>query len=307
MNTQIRVKLVVAHVSESSFTNPFVTEPSYSVLDFGVEHIDVAGAEMLAVKVFLGAAGLTVTLEEDEGVAGGAAIGNVDNDITLSDAEVTEEVTDLTNASGVGQGAELQALVLVFLVHVVGETGALGVARALGLANLIVVSLVATASTATTTASTIRELLVSTSTTAAVATAASSSTFVTATVSIGRAIELSSLVLFESNVLSIGDLEELDPSSSNVLLVAIAESHLAVFVVVEQDASLTGQLAIGHLADFDGVFVEAKAVEELNNVVMGDGVGETTHLHSSLLDNVLDFLSVEVSSSICTRKRSINN
>lgn len=71
--------------------------------------------------------------------------------------------------------------------------------------------------------------------------------------------------------------------------------ELGIFGGLEEDAGFSGEFAIGHFTDTDGVFNESESVEELNDVVLGHTVGETAHLEGGLSGLLLfDFLIVDV-------------
>lgn len=102
-----------------------------------VAQIDVAVAQVFLVHLVFGALGLSLALEEDESIAGGAALVEVNGDITLSDAEINEEIADLASTSGEGQSTHFQALVAVVSVDEVGETDSLTAAIATTIAATI--------------------------------------------------------------------------------------------------------------------------------------------------------------------------
>ena len=78
--------------------------------------VNVSVAQVVLVELVSGAGGLVLVLEEDESVASGSTVAHVDRDVTLSHAEVLEEITDLTGAARVGQSAHLESTQTVLSV-----------------------------------------------------------------------------------------------------------------------------------------------------------------------------------------------
>lgn len=66
-----------------------------------------------------------------------------------------------------------------------------------------------------------------------------------------------------------GNGNELNKTATDVLLVSVLKGKASVLGSLKGDNGLTGGLAVGILANLDGVFNHSKAVEELVDFVVG--------------------------------------
>ena len=87
------------------------------------------------------------------------------------------------------------------------------------------------------------------------------------------------MVVFEVLVFFGWNHDKVDPSSSDVLVVLLVESLLAVFDGLEEDSGLSSLLSVSHDTNFDGVFDKSKSMEELDDILSLNAVWKTLELH----------------------------
>ena len=210
--------------------------------------------------------GLSLTLEEDEGVPCLSSVVHIDDDIAVCHSEVIEEVSDVSNLDRVRQSSHLEGFVLVFVGNEVREVDGVTVATLSLSLTTVTVSSVATSASSSTAEAASGSSSVSTTTTAAIVASAS-------------VVKLVLLILFEIGVFMSCNDNELHPSVANVFLVELLVSVVAVIGSLEQDSCLTSQLTVRHLSNLDRVLLEVESGKEGNNVFLGDGEWKSLELH----------------------------
>ena len=231
------------------------------------------------MKLSFGTRCLFFTLQEHESVPSWISVVEVYNDVPLRDPEIAEEVPNFTHSNRVRQATHLQRLVLVAWVHEIGEPHRLATAVA----------------TATTTATVASFAIAAATTATASSSAATTTSGATTTIaSVVSFLELILLVVLKVVVLFFWDHDEVDPARADMLLVFVLVGLLAVFRGLKEARSLTSKFSIGHSTNFDGIFDEAKAVEEFEDVIFGDGVGEAFELHGPSVGSIVLFVHAQI-------------
>ena len=230
------------------------------------------------MKLSFGTRCLFFTLQEHESVPSWISVVEVYNDVPLRDPEIAEEVPNFTHSNRVRQATHLQCLVLVAWVHEIGEPHRLASAVAAATTTATVASFTIAATTATASSS-------------AATTASGATTTVASVVSF---LELILLVVLKVVVLFFWDHDEVDPARADMLLVFVLVGLLAVFRGLKEARSLAGKFSIGHGTNFDGIFYEPKAVEEFEDVIFGDGVGEAFELHGPSVGSIVLFVHAQI-------------
>ena len=244
--------------------------------------VHVSAAEILLVHRVLGTLSLSVTLEEDESVASGPAVVQIDGDVALSNTEVLEELTNVLGRSREWETTHLERLESVLSVDEVAEAD--GVTAATATTTIAAILVVAVAGSSATVATVVATAATASATaTSAATTAAVAAIVATTTVVVAAALVLGDLLALKAIVLLVGDLDELDPTGADVLLIEPLVCGSAVVGVVETNDSLTSELAVGHLSNLDGVIDDFVSREEVDDIVALHGEWESLHLDSEVL------------------------
>jgi len=93
-----------------------------SVSDVRIVQVNVSAAEILLVELGLSTRSFIFALQENECIASWAAIVHVDDDVSISYSEISEEVSDLSHTNRVWKSAHLKAFVPVILSHVIRKS-----------------------------------------------------------------------------------------------------------------------------------------------------------------------------------------
>ena len=94
---------------------------SHSVLlrDFRSEDVDIAATNVLLIELLLRSLSLLIGLEHNQSVSSGLTVRSVKNDISFSNSEIMEEVTNFSHRSVERQAADLDSGEFVLFRHVV--------------------------------------------------------------------------------------------------------------------------------------------------------------------------------------------
>ena len=82
-----------------------------------VDHVDVPGADALAVQLLAGACSFIFAFHLNKGVTSWSALCQVHGDVTFSNSEIGEELSDLWNCHLERETSEFETLVLVLFCH----------------------------------------------------------------------------------------------------------------------------------------------------------------------------------------------
>ena len=268
------------HLSLSHSTR--CSRQSSLVGHFRSEDVNVAVAHVLLVKALLGAVSLLNRLQHHQRVASGLPVRLVEDDVALSDSEVGEEVADLAHRRVERKAADLHCRVAVLLSHVIRKANE-ALRGVVMLSGLVVVTGVVVVSVRLVRVEVLLALalIVASAATTTVSTAAAIAATASSVLVLARTAF--SEVLAEVVVISIRDGKQLNEATTDVLLVPVVVGILCVFGSSKGDNSFPRVLAVLVFADFYRVLNKVVAVEELLDVVVGDGVGETDHLQAGLL------------------------
>ena len=95
---------------------------AHSLLGIGEKHVNISLANVLSVQSLLCALCLFLTFKEHQCIPGRGTVLFVNDNITLSNSEVAEEISDLAYISRERKSAHLEASKLVVFSDEVGKT-----------------------------------------------------------------------------------------------------------------------------------------------------------------------------------------